>query len=99
MSLIDLMKALEHDLATAIHAIPATNARQAISPVAKIAEVARPEQLEARDELTLWDWLIADGDSHEGAQEVIDLCARDTEARSFFLNLARKHFLNFTERK
>ena len=45
-----------------------------------------------KDELTLRDWLIANGDTAEGAQEVIDLCARDTEARSFFLGLANKHF-------
>jgi len=91
MSLIDLMTTLERDLATAIPAIPATDNPQKIGVVEK-AGTAKPQELDAKDESTLRDWLLVDGDTPEGAQEVIDLCARDTEARSFFLGLANKHF-------
>jgi hypothetical protein len=42
------------------------------------------------DESTLRTWLIADGDTEEGSQEVIDLCARDPQARDYFLQIAKQ---------
>ena len=40
------------------------------------------------DEQMLRDWLIDDGDTAEGAQEVIDCCRKDIQARAFFLRQA-----------
>jgi hypothetical protein len=41
------------------------------------------------DEQMLHDWLINDGDTQEGAQEVIECCVKDIQARNFFLSQAR----------
>jgi hypothetical protein len=94
MSLLLLMAELEQDLATAIRAIPATSSVQDLEPVAKIAEIAiaEPHRLNPKDESTLRTWLIADGDSPEGVEEVLACCARDPQARDYFLAIA-KHFL------
>ena len=41
------------------------------------------------DEQMLRDWLIEDGDTLEGAQEVVECCRNNAQARDFFLRQAR----------
>jgi hypothetical protein len=58
-----------------------------------IAELQREKAADSLsdDEIAiLWAWLIADGDTPEGAAEVIDCCRRDRKAREFFIREARK---------
>jgi hypothetical protein len=59
-----------------------------------IADALREEStknsLTDDEEAILFAWLIADGDTVEGAREVIDCCRRDPQSREFFLKEALK---------
>lgn len=55
----------------------------------KPLEPSQGESLTPQEEKILRDWLIEDGDTAEGAQEVVECCRNNAEARDFFLRQAR----------
>ena len=55
----------------------------------KRLEPSQGESLTPQEEQIIRDWLIEDGDTLEGAQEVVECCRNNAQARDFFLRQAR----------